>query len=141
MKKELVKLNIRLEDYVEMNSGKDITEKVRLMMDINALALWTDATRVSTFMFGNSVSNRNFSFLDGVSGNHHTISHHRDNANLLEMYGKINLWHSQQFAYFLERLTIYAEKGTKTFWINPWSSLDRVCGMETGIAPLTCLFW
>lgn len=104
IRKELVKLNVRLEDYVEVNSGYDVTKKVRLMMDINALALWSDATRITTFMFGNSVSNRNFSFLDGVTGNHHTISHHRSNDRLLEMYSKINYWHTEQFAYFLERL-------------------------------------
>lgn len=104
IRKELVKLNVRLKDYVEVNSGYDVTEKVHLMMDINALALWSDATRVTTFMFGNSVSNRNFSFLDGVTGNHHTISHHRKNDALLEMYSKINYWHTEQFAYFLERL-------------------------------------
>ena len=50
IKKELVRLNVRLNDYIELNSGIDATEKVRLMMDINALALWSDATRVTTFM-------------------------------------------------------------------------------------------
>jgi len=105
IRKELLRLNVRLEDYVEVNAGVDITEKVRLMMDINALALWSDATRVTTFMFGNSVSNRNFSFLDGVEGGHHSISHHRGHPKRIEMYGKINRWHSEQFAYFLERIS------------------------------------
>lgn len=109
IRKELVKLNVRLEDYVEVHSGYDVTKKVRLMMDINALALWSDATRVTTFMFGNSVSNRNFSFLDGVTGNHHTISHHRANDRLLDMYSKINYWHTEQFAYFLERVASMKE--------------------------------
>lgn len=109
IKKELLRLNVRLEDYIALNGGVDITTKVRLMMDINALALWSDATRVTSFMFGNSVSNRNFSFLDGVSGNHHTISHHRDNSNLLDMYGRINHWHSEQLAYFLSRLSAMKE--------------------------------
>lgn len=111
IRKELVKLNVRLEDYIEVNSGYDVTQKVRLMMDINALALWSDATRITTFMFGNSVSNRNFSFLDGVTGNHHTISHHRSNDRLLGMYSKINYWHTEQFAYFLERLQSMKEGG------------------------------
>ena len=113
IRKELIRLNVRVEDYVEVNAGVDHTDKVRLMMDINALALWSDATRVTSFMFGNSVSNRNFSFLNGVSGNHHTISHHRDNDNLLDMYGAINRWHTEQFAYFLGRLQSMCE-GEKT---------------------------
>ena len=105
IKKELVRLNVRLNDYIELNSGIDATEKVRLMMDINALALWSDATRVTTFMFGNSVSNRSFSFLEGVEGGHHSISHHRGHPQRIEMYGKINQWHTEQFRYFLDRVS------------------------------------
>src|SRR5262249_25084823 len=36
----------------------------------------TDATRNVTFMFANDVSPRSFSFLEGVSENHHSSSHH-----------------------------------------------------------------
>jgi len=109
LQKELVRLDVRLQDYAELTGGVDITEKVRLMMDINALALWSDASRVTSFMFGNSVSNRNFSFLDGVEGSHHSISHHRSHPDRIEMYGKINVWHSEQFAYFLEKLASIQE--------------------------------
>lgn len=117
IRKELVRLNVRLNDYVEMNSGVDATEKVRLIMDINALALWSDATRVTTFMFGNSVSNRSFSFLDGVEGGHHSISHHRGHPQRIEMYGKINQWHTEQFKYFLDRVSSMKE-GEKSLLDN-----------------------
>lgn len=80
------------------------TDHVRLMMDIMILAFWTDSTRVSTFMFGNAVSGKNFSFLDGVSGSHHSISHHQNNPKQLDQYEKINTWHSAQYAYMLERM-------------------------------------
>lgn len=102
--KELVRLDQDISEYVEMYSGVDVTEKTRLMMDIMALAFWSDATRVSTFMFGNSVSNRNFSFLEGVSGSHHSISHHMDDPARMEEYARITTWHVQQYAYFLEKL-------------------------------------
>ena len=82
----------------------DPTEHVRLMMDIMVLAFWTDSTRVSTFMFGNSVSNKNFSFLDGVSGAHHSISHHKNDEDQLDQYEAINTWHVAQYAYMLERM-------------------------------------
>lgn len=82
----------------------DPTEHVRLMMDIMVLAFWTDSTRVSTFMFGNAVSGKNFSFLDGVSGGHHSISHHQNNPKQLDQYQIINTWHSTQYAYMLERM-------------------------------------
>ena len=89
----------------------DHTQHVRLMMDIMVLAFWTDSTRVSTFMFGNAVSGKNFSFLDGVKGGFHEISHHQNDAKQLEQYMRINIWHMQQYAYMLEQMKQIDEGG------------------------------
>jgi len=78
---------------------------VRLMMDMIVLAFQTDTTRISTFMFGNEVSNQNFSFLEGVKGGHHDASHHQRQAEKLRMYQLINRWHIDQYAYLLRRLS------------------------------------
>lgn len=104
IRKELIRVNQNIDEYVEVYGGVDVTEKTRLMMDIMALAFWSDATRVTTFMFGNSVSNRNFSFLEGVHGNHHSISHHMEKEETLEEYIRITAWHVEQYAYFLNKL-------------------------------------
>jgi hypothetical protein len=104
IKKELTRVNQSIHEYEDMYAGIDVTEKTRLMFDIMALAFWSDASRVSTFMFGNSVSGRNFSFLDGVDGSHHSTSHHMNDKKRLEEYAKINTWHVEQYAYFLSRL-------------------------------------
>ncbi|MGJ8724959.1 MAG: DUF1552 domain-containing protein [Roseibacillus sp.] len=110
--KQLEILNKRI-DKAGGSSGKsdfgslqrfDPTEHVRLMMDIMVLAFWTDSTRVSTFMFGNAVSGKNFSFLEGVNGSHHSISHHKNNKGQLDQYQKINTWHTEQYAYMLQRM-------------------------------------
>ncbi len=85
------------------------TEQVRLMLDIMALAFWSDATRVSTFMFGNSVSGRNFSFLEAGLGSHHENSHHENKADKQARYQRINRWHAEQVAYFLGKLRGYRE--------------------------------
>jgi Protein of unknown function (DUF1552) len=85
------------------------SEQVRLMLDLMALAFWTDATRVSTFMFGNSVSGRNFSFLEAGIGSHHENSHHEHKPEKLDRYQKINQWHIAQYAYLLERLRGFKE--------------------------------
>jgi hypothetical protein len=79
-------------------------ENVYWMMDMIALAFQSDTTRISTFMFGNAVSGRNFSFLDGVKGGHHDISHHQKNPDKLRMYQLINRWHIDQYAYLLRKL-------------------------------------
>jgi hypothetical protein len=108
-RKEIEKLGGRIKDYYAdparlSERSIDHTEQVRLMLDIIVLAFWTDATRVATFMFGNEVSGKNFSFLPGVSGGHHQISHHENDQAKLAEYQKINLWHVQQYAYMLEKM-------------------------------------
>src|SRR5690606_38645250 len=79
-------------------------EHVQLMLDMIVLAFQTDTTRISTFMFGNSVSNINFSFLDGVSGAHHSLSHHQNDPDKLRQYQLIGRWHIAQLAYLLGKL-------------------------------------
>ena len=85
-------------------SGEAFVDHVRIMLDLMVLAFWSDTTRVATFMFGNAVSPRNFSFLEGVRGGHHEISHHKNDAANLEQYQRINRWHVEQYAYMVERM-------------------------------------
>ena len=94
-------------DRERLNSihiGSDHTDHVRLMLDLIVLGFWSDSTRVSTFMFGNAVSPRNFSFLEAVRGGHHEISHHKNEKEALRQYQLINQWHVRQVAYMLEKM-------------------------------------
>jgi hypothetical protein len=104
MKKELATLNLRIDEYSDRFTSVDPTEKFRQMLDIMALAFWSDATRVISYMFGNAASGRNFSFIPGVQGSHHQISHHQNLPGALEEYRKINEYYVSQYAYFLEKL-------------------------------------
>jgi hypothetical protein len=79
------------------------------MMDMIALAFQTDTTRIASFIFGNEVSNQNFSFLDTVKGGHHDLSHHEKNAEKLRMYQIVNRWHIEQYAYLLGKLAAMKE--------------------------------
>ena len=83
---------------------RDHTEHVRLMLDMTALAFQTDTTRITTFMFGNSVSGQNFRFLEGVTNSHHETSHHSKDPEKLKQYYLINRWHVEQYAYLLRKL-------------------------------------
>jgi hypothetical protein len=74
------------------------------MMDMIALAFRTDTTRIATFMFGNEVTNQNFSFLPGISSGHHDISHHQNDPEKLKQYQMIGQWHIEQYAYLLSKL-------------------------------------
>lgn len=84
---------------------EEYAEHVRLMLDMIALAFQTNTTRVCTFMFGNAVANTNFSFLEGVSGGHHSLSHHENKEKNLVQYQRIAQWHVEQYAYLLTKLS------------------------------------
>jgi hypothetical protein len=87
-------------------------EHVRLMLDIFVLAFWTDTTRIGTFMFGDAQSPMDYSFLPGVRGNFHGLSHHGHDPVIKGMYGKIIDWNVEQLAYFLGRMKSLDEGGT-----------------------------
>jgi hypothetical protein len=106
-------------DGATMPGGSRINppELVRLMLDMIVLAFWTDATRNITFMFANDVSPRSFSFLEGVSENHHSSSHHGKQQRKIDSYKIITRWHVGQFAYLLGRLCSIKE-GARTLLDN-----------------------
>jgi hypothetical protein len=79
-------------------------EHVRLMLDIMVLAFWTDSTRVATFMMGDAQSSHDYSFLPGVKGNFHGLSHHRDLPETRAQYEAIINWHTEQIAYLLTKM-------------------------------------
>jgi len=74
-----------------------------------ALALASDTTRIASLMFGNAVSSRNFSFLDGVSGGFHPLSHHENKEEAMAQYQLINRWHVERLAGLLRRLEARTE--------------------------------
>lgn len=87
-------------------------EHVRLMLDILILALWSDSTRVASFMFGDAQTQQDYSFLEGVKGGFHSISHHRNEEDKRAQYEKIVNWHTEQLAWFLDRVKKLDEGGT-----------------------------
>jgi hypothetical protein len=107
----------------------DFREHVKLMMDMMVLAFWTDSTRVLSFMFANDVSNRNFSFVDGVSDSHHELSHHESKPEKIEQYRRINRWHVEQYAYLIGRLREIKEGDGS---LLDHSAILMGCGMSDG---------
>lgn len=84
-------------------------EHMTLMLEIIILAFKMKRTHVASFMFGNSVSGKNFSFLDGVEGGFHQLSHHANNKSKMEMYANINTFHMVLFANFLQKMRAVKE--------------------------------
>jgi hypothetical protein len=87
-------------------------EHVRLMLEILILSFWTDSTRIATFMFGDAQTQQDYSFLPGVKGGFHSISHHRNEEDKRQQYEKIVNWHTEQVAWFLNKVKSLDEGGT-----------------------------
>ena len=78
-------------------------EHMRLMFDLQVLALQTDLTRVITFKTGFDQSNRTFPG-SGTTKSHHGASHHGNVPADIMDYNLINTYRLSQVGYFLERM-------------------------------------
>ncbi|MCY4075303.1 MAG: DUF1552 domain-containing protein [Acidobacteria bacterium] len=81
----------------------DFAEHTKLMFDLQWLAYQADVTRVTTFMLGRELGGRAYPEL-GVPVNHHGLSHHQDDPEKIADLAKINTYHVDLFAYFLEKI-------------------------------------
>jgi len=82
---------------------KEYQKHARLMGDLLAVALQSDLTRVASWMLANEGSDKSYEMLD-ISDGHHTLSHHQGDDEKQAKIAKINRYHMEQFAYFLQRL-------------------------------------
>ena len=80
----------------------------RLMFDLQVLAYQSDLTRVITFMIGKELSGRTYPEI-GVPDPHHPLSHHQNDPVRLEKLSRINVFHLELFAYYLEQLRTTAD--------------------------------
>ncbi|RZF64517.1 DUF1552 domain-containing protein [Sphingomonas populi] len=78
-------------------------EHVRMMIDLQVLAMQADITRVGSFMIGRELSNRTYPEI-GVPDSHHMLSHHGNNPEKIAKLAKINRHHMEYFAYYLDRM-------------------------------------
>jgi hypothetical protein len=79
------------------------SEHAQLMFDLQLLAFQTDLTRVITFMMGHEGTNRTYREI-GAKDGHHSLSHHKGQVEAIETVSRIDLYQSEQFAYFLSKL-------------------------------------
>jgi hypothetical protein len=75
----------------------------RLMYDLIALAFEGDLTRSATMMLGRDLSGTSFPE-SGFNGGWHGSSHHGDKPENVANYAKMNRYHVQNLAYFVDKL-------------------------------------
>mgnify|MGYP001187260450 CR=1 FL=1 len=119
-----------------ISSDAEYKKMGQLQMDVLAIALACDWTRVATLQWGNGSQGPIFNW-DGMTNqyNHHKLSHGNtadDNSgsgisDYLDRLLAIDTWYAQQLSYLLGRLSGYAEDGaslldnTTVAWVNELS--------------------
>ncbi len=78
-------------------------DHVKLMCDLQVLALRADLTRIITFQMARETSTRTYPQI-GVPDPHHPISHHTNDPEKLAQLAKINQYHVSLFAYLVDQL-------------------------------------
>jgi uncharacterized protein DUF1552 len=78
-------------------------EHINLMFDLVALAYQANMTRVFTFMMAAEVSGQTYNHI-GVSDAFHPLSHHNNEAAKMDRLVKVQTYHTQVFAKFLDKL-------------------------------------
>ena len=78
-------------------------ERIGLMFDLVALALQANMTRVFSFMMAAEVSGQTYNFI-GVPDAFHPLSHHNNEQAKMDRLAKVQAYHTQVFAKFLDKL-------------------------------------
>jgi hypothetical protein len=78
-------------------------EHVKLMFDLQAVALASDITRIFSFKMSRDVSNRVFA-ASGSNTAFHTASHHLDRDDRITEFQKINTYHASLLPHLLDKL-------------------------------------
>ena len=78
-------------------------EHARLLLDLLLLTYQADITRVFSLQLGREQSARTFPWI-GVNEGHHAVSHHQDDPEKMASIAKINTYHIELLAYFLDKL-------------------------------------
>jgi hypothetical protein len=81
----------------------DFDAQVKLMFDLIALAYQADITRVASYIMVAEGTNRTYNQI-GVSDAFHPLSHHANNKERIEKLVKVQRYHVERFAEFVDRL-------------------------------------
>ncbi|MEI9975332.1 MAG: DUF1552 domain-containing protein [Ignavibacteriota bacterium] len=110
----------------------DFAEHFKLMSNMIAIAFQADLTRIVTFLVTHEGTSRPYREL-GIPDGHHPLTHHRNQPELMEKVRKINEYHMQQFAGFVEKMKT-AKEGDRSLLDN--SMIVYGAGLSDGNAHL-----
>jgi hypothetical protein len=91
-------------DLPDVPVGPNFDQRLNLMFDMIALAYQANLTRVFTYMMAGEGSNVTYNHI-GVSDAFHPLSHHQNDKAKKDRLIKIQTYHTQVFAKFLDKLS------------------------------------
>ena len=121
---------------IDIEKNSNIPAIAKMQMDLVAMALACDLTRVATVQFGKAGSNHRFTWLGPEfatdpllnsfcqARGFHALAHREADAESRAKLVRINTWYAEQFAYFLHKLASIPEGGgsvldrTVVVWVN-----------------------
>jgi len=86
-----------------IGTPNEITEYLKLMFDLMALAFQADITRVITFSMDHEASMRTYTNL-GIAEGWHPLSHHGNNPQKMDKLVQIQSYHTEVFAGFIKKI-------------------------------------
>jgi hypothetical protein len=87
---------------------EDFPSKMKTMMDLVALAFWTDATRVASCIMALESSRRIHDFID-LKADFHWSSHFERNKSLAAEFNAANTWYVSQFGEAIAKMKALKE--------------------------------
>lgn len=104
-------------------------EYIRMMFQMMTLAFETDATRISSLLLAHDGSNRSFPEIQ-IPDSHHSLSHHRENREMIDKVARIDRFYAERLAEFLTLLESKTDADGQTLLHN--SMIVYGCGNSDG---------
>lgn len=113
-------------DPIDVTRVSNMPVLGQLQMDLLAMALACDATRVATLMWTRSAGDNVYGWLGSdIREGHHSLAHKGDeDAVKVEQNTRINIWYAEQLAYLIDKLKAIPEgegtvfDNTVILWTN-----------------------
>ncbi len=87
----------------DISAGAHMGDRIQAMLDLIAIAFWTNTTRVASLMMAHTESRGVYDFI-GINQEFHSLSHFVRWRGKIPEYDRVNQWHIGQLDRFLTRL-------------------------------------
>ena len=104
----------RIAGIREFTAARHMGERIKAMLDLVAIAFWTNTTRVASLVMAHTESRGIYDFI-GINDEFHYLSHFVRNRKVIPHFDRVNQWHATQFAYFLDKLKSFRDGGASLF--------------------------